>query len=458
MTKYRALIFSLSAMVLSACVSPQTTEVSKHEVGAQSWPAMKAFPNGRAANMVYRANTDILQEFLDLSFSLESGQRIPRLTRFEGPITVAFANPAKPVVSRDLDQLITRLRDEANLDISRISNAKFANIVIETMSKRDLQRAAPSAACIVVPRIRSWAEFRKNRFNKRTDWSSLERRERAMIFMPHDISAQDARDCLHEELAQALGPLNDLYRLPDSVYNDDNFHIVLTAYDMMILRAYYAPEIRNGMAQHEAAAVLPRVLARVNPAGSSITAKHLEQTDRSWIKTIEAALGVKGNDSSRIAAADRALKIAKQAGYRDHRLGFSYFARARVSISANSEQAAADFARSYAVFNDIFGPNNIHTAQAALQMASLSISAGRYDTALEFINDSIPAAKSAQNGRLLFSLLAMKAEVVTQLGRSDEATALRREAISWGRYGIVPAREISDRLKTIAKLKPAKPA
>jgi len=34
-------------------------------------------------------------------------------------------------------------------------------------------------------------------------------------------SPQEVRDCLHEELAQALGPLNDLYRLPDSVFNDD---------------------------------------------------------------------------------------------------------------------------------------------------------------------------------------------------------------------------------------------
>jgi len=458
MTKYKSLLFSLSAMALSACVSPQTSEVSKRAVGSQNWPAMKAFSTGSTGSAVHRSNTDIFHEFLDLSFSLESGQRIPRLTRFDGPITVAFANTPKPVVSRDLDQLLVRLRNEANLDISRISNADSANIVIETMSKRDLQRAAPSAACIVVPRIRSWAEFRKNRFNRRTDWSSLERRDRAMIFMPHDISAQDARDCLHEELAQSLGPLNDLYRLPDSVYNDDNFHIILTSYDMMILRAYYAPEIRNGMAQHEVAAVLPRILARINPAGNSVAAKHLEQTDRGWIKAIEAALGVKGSDSSRITAADQALRIAKQAGYRDHRLGFSYFARARVSITANSELAAADFARSYAVFNDIFGPNNIHTAQAALQMASLSISAGRYDTALVFINDSLPAAKAAQNGRLLFSLLAMKAEVVTQLGRSDEAAALRREAVSWGRYGIVPEREISDRLRIIAKLKPGKPA
>lgn len=46
------------------------------------------------------------------------------------------------------------------------------------------------------------------------------------MFIPNDTSAQEIRDCLNEELAQALGPLNDLYRLSDSVFNDDNMHTV----------------------------------------------------------------------------------------------------------------------------------------------------------------------------------------------------------------------------------------
>ena len=40
------------------------------------------------------------------------------------------------------------------------------------------------------------------------------------------------RDCLNEEITQALGPANDLYRLPDSIWNDDNFHGMATPFDM----------------------------------------------------------------------------------------------------------------------------------------------------------------------------------------------------------------------------------
>jgi hypothetical protein len=81
------------------------------------------------------------------------------------------------------------------------------------------------------------------------------------VFMPADVAPQEVRDCLHEEVAQAIGPLNDLYRLPDSVFNDDNFHTVLTGFDMLILRATYAPELRSGMTRAEVAAALPGILA-----------------------------------------------------------------------------------------------------------------------------------------------------------------------------------------------------
>lgn len=454
MMNIKNLVLSLSLAALTACGSPQNTNVNKRAIGSENWPAMKAFKPTAAPRAVYRSNRDIFEEFLDLTFSLESGHEIPRLTRFEGPIKVAFATPPKAVVSRDLDFLLARLRQEANVNISRAVSPAQANIIVETLPKKDLQRAAPNAACIVVPRVRSWSEFRKNRFNRRTDWSSLEDRQAAIIFMPNDISAQDARDCLHEELAQALGPLNDLYRLPDSVYNDDNFHIVLTAYDMMILRVYYAPEIRNGMAQREVAAVLSGILARINPAGNTVPPRNLQATRRDWIDAVEAALGADVSTQRRISYADKALRIAKSAGYTDHRLGFSYFARARVNIGHDPEQAAADFARSYAIFNREFGPYDIHTAQAALQMASLSISASQFDMALKFINQSLVAAKKSQNARLMFSLLAMKAEILTQQGRPIQAAALRSDAVGYGRYGIVPEQEIADRLLTISHLKP----
>lgn len=457
MTGWRGAVLGLATSVLVACSGPDPTAVTKRSDPTAAFPAMKVFTSPPNDVGVARSNVDIFQEFLDLTFALESGQDLARLSRFEGPIAVALVNAPNPVVGRDLDKLIERLRNEANLQISRVPTPTTANIVIEMVPKKQLYRVAPSAACIVVPRMGSWAEFRKNRFNRRADWTSLDVRSRAAVFMPMDISPQDARDCLHEELAQAIGPLNDLYRLPDSVYNDDNFHIVLTPYDMMILRAMYAPELHSGMAKHEVAAALPRILARVNPQGAGLAPKRLQETPGPWVKQIETALGPRAPTATRIAAADKAVRIAQRAGITDHRLGFSYYARARVNAGENGAEAAGDYARAYANFAQNFGPYDIHTAQAGLQMASLAMSAGEFRQALLFIENGLVAAKTAQNGRLMFSLLAMKSEIFKIGGRLPESESLRKEALAWGQYGIHPTSEINKRLEIIAKLPPRLP-
>ena len=109
--------------------------------------------------------------------------------------------------------------------------------------------------------------------------------------MPNDASPQEVRDCLHEELAQAIGPLNDLYRLPDSVFNDDNLHTVLTSFDMMMLKAYYSPELRSGMTRGQVSQALPLILNRINPAGNSRAAKIATRTPKAWTQAVQTALG-----------------------------------------------------------------------------------------------------------------------------------------------------------------------
>jgi tetratricopeptide (TPR) repeat protein len=375
------------------------------------------------------------------------------LTRFEGPGSIAITPSAPAHVVRELDRLIARLRTEAGVNIRRISEGN-ANIYVETIPKKQLQSMIPTAACFVVPNVSGWADYRRNRFKNTVDWTQLESREKITVFMPNDIAPQESRDCLHEEIAQALGPVNDLYRLPDSVYNDDNFNIALTSYDMLILKAYYSPEIRNGMSKSQVASILPGLLARLNPVGQALPAAHLQQTSKDWVRAIETTLGPNASSAKRRSAAFRAVRIAKTKGYNDHRLGFAYFARAQISMRNDPRLAASDFGQAYSIFRTLFGPSDIHTAQAAVQMASLAISSGKYDDALGYLNDSIPAARKSQNGSLLFSLLAMKSEVYDGLGRYADAQTLKQEAISWAYYGLGSRSEVSRRLEQVAALRP----
>jgi hypothetical protein len=376
------------------------------------------------------------------------------MTRFEGPIGIAVNGSAPQTLGPDLDALLARLRREAGIDIARVgAGDRTARIIIETMPRARMQRVVPQAACFVVPRVGSWAEFRRARNSRDLDWTTLTRRDRVAVFIPSDVSPQEIRDCLHEEVAQALGPLNDLYRLPDSVFNDDNFHAVLTGFDMLILRAYYDPELANGMTRAEVAARLPGILARLNPEGARAASGPVRSTVRPWIEAIEAALGPGRSDAARIQSAERAVMIARNSGWQDTRLGFSYFALGRLTLSRDADRSVQAFQTAAAIFERT-APGGIQSAHVDMQLAAFSLSAGRPDEALRLTGRALPAATAAENAALLSTLQMIRAEALEDLGRSAEARAVRLDSLGWGRYGFGSNAAVGARLSEVAALSP----
>lgn len=417
---------------------------------------MQTFAPRFFSRSVARANRDIARDFLELAFQMESGKELERLTRFDGPITVALAQNSGAQVNADLAALLVRLRQEAKLDIRQADVGAAANIVIETLPRKTLQKIVPQAACFVVPRVTSWESFKKNRRSGALDWSTLQSRQRATVFIPDDVSAQEVRDCLHEEVAQALGPLNDMYRLPGSIFNDDNFNTVLTSFDMLILRVYYSKSLRNGMTRDQVAAALPDILARLNPAGQNAPSDGLHKTPRNWIKAIENALAPRVGQSRRLSHARRALDLARAEGWNDNRLGFNLFALGRLSLGLDSETSADSFSRAFALYSDLYGTDDIHTSHVALQLAAYSLSSGNSAAALTLINGAIPSVSRAQNAGLLATLLMIKAEALDYDGKHNDAATVRLDSIGWARYGFGSEEEIRARLKEIAALRPRK--
>ena len=449
----------VSALALSACVSSNapTRDVAERRASAEIVQAIPAANQFGAAQVTApsASNAQIAADFLDLAFEMESGRRIERMSRFEGPVTVTVAPGAPASLVPDLDRLIDRLRQEARIDIRRVPHGTAdVGITIETMPRDRMQRFVPQAACFVVPRVSSWAEFRRARNSREMDWTTLETRERVAVFLPNDVSPQEVRDCLHEEVAQAMGPLNDLYRLHDSVFNDDNFHSVLTGFDMLILRAYYDDALRSGMTRSEVAAVLPGILARLNPRGETGGGiADTSPTPRAWIEAIETALGPGTRDGLRVTAADRAVTIARQAGMSDARLAFSYFALGRLSLATDVEGSVNAF-RSAANIYDSIAPGSIQSAHIDMQLAAFALSSGRADEALRLSGQAMPAATRAQNASLLSTLLMIRAEALDAMGRSSEARQVRLDSLAWGRYGFGTTAAVGARLTEVAALAP----
>jgi len=444
-------LIGLGFGLVAACAEvPQSTApVALTVPEARSFAATSPGP-------AQRPNSEILYDFLDLSFRMESGRELPILTRFEGPVTVRVTGDVPASLAGDLNGLLGRLRSEARIDIQQ-TNSASANITIVAVPNRTLRRAAPNAACFVVPRVQSWPELRAARGRSTLDWATLDTRTKAAIFLPADGTPQDIRDCLHEELAQALGPLNDLYRLPDSVFNDDNMHSVLTGFDMLILRAYYDPALRSGMTRDAVASRLPGILARINPRGQRAGGQVPSLTSRDWIETVEVALGGNASRAVRQRAALRAVDIASRKGWVDTRLGFANYAFARLQIGRNPRLALDAFNNAGRTYRG--NPlTQIHTAHIAVQLAAFTLITGDADATIALTSEAIPVARRYQDASLLSLLMMFQAEALDIKGQSEDAMALRLDSLGWARYGFGNREKVIDRLNEIASLPPSDPA
>ncbi|MFD1159505.1 DUF2927 domain-containing protein [Roseovarius aestuarii] len=429
----RLLAVSLCLMLGACAAAPVRDTPTRAATGSPvTLPAMKGFSTSRPTPPS-RSNRDIQRDFLDLAFTLESGRALPVFTRFEHPITVRVTGSPPPTLIPDLNRLIGRLRSEAGINIRR-STKPSANITIQAVTRAQIQRYLPKAACFVVPNISSLSEYRSARFRGASSWSQLRTREKLAIFLPNDASPQEARDCLHEELAQAIGPLNDLYRLPDSVFNDDNVHTVLTGFDMLILRIHYAPELRSGMTRDQVAARLPAILSRLNPSGNHRAPTYPPATPRAWVSAIQTALGPGAGERRRLSAAQTAVRIATTRGWHDHRRAFSHFALGRILRNSNPEAARQQFMTAEQFYRRMPG-TALHRAHSAAHLAAASISRGDGRRALAFVQPHLATAKRHENAALLANLLLLQADAYDLLGRRNEARATRLDSLGWARYG-----------------------
>tara|TARA_R110002096_G_scaffold189191_22_gene369488 strand:- start:1640 stop:3016 length:1377 start_codon:yes stop_codon:yes gene_type:complete len=449
------LVSLLSVGLLTACVPSPGAEVTMNKStfsatdGFQLPAAMNRF-GLTAAGRPRQSNAEIARDFLELTFAMESGRPLPVFTRFEGQITVRMKGPVPPGAATDLARLLSRLRREAGLNVREIANG-IASINIEFVPRDAIQTTFSNVACFVVPRVTSWAEFKGARRNGKLDWTTLKQRDQVSAFVPSDSSAQEVRDCLNEEIAQAMGPLNDLYRLTDSIFNDDNFRTTLTGFDMTILRAYYAPELRSGMNRAEVAARLPGILDRINPAGNFGGAAAPIPTPRFWVNSIIAALRAGTSGSRRIDAARQALSTARAQGWTDGRLAFSYFALGRTTLASDPQTAIAAFAEAGRIYRGIPG-GEIHVAHVDMQLAAYALSRGEAGRAIDIANRAIPVVAAAENAALMATLMLVKSEALKMQGRGAEARAVRIDSTGWARYGFGSDVQVRARISEIEAL------
>lgn len=373
---------------------------------------------------VARSNAAIADEFISYVFETEGGVRIPRLLRYEGPVGVSISGSLAGY-RQDLQSVLAGIRQQSGVDIALTDGA--ANIRILQVPAAALKAIYPTAACVVVPGVSSFAEVQRRQFPR---WSRQTALTQAVVLIPDTAAPYIVRACLNEEIAQALGPVNDQYRVSDTVFNDDNVFNSLTPYDHLILRLLYSPELRVGMGQAAVRAALPALLARVNPAGQRGGSP--AHADARWKVLIETAMNASTPRPARLSAAEKAVRRARRLG--GHRLAHALLIYGRLTLRDQPALAAPAFQEAYQINLSQLGPNHLRTALVAMHVAAVAIKTEEFEASITLTTPALATAKRFNDPVLQAGIQSLRALAFAHLGQNRAAQAARVDSLAQARY------------------------
>ncbi len=273
-----------------------------------------------------RSNAAMAQDLTDLIFVNEAGERRAALARWEGPARVRLASGFAEDAAF-LDSLLADFAGLTGLEIRRVGALEPAEIKIRAIRPARFEAAAPGVLC---------------GSQHAGDWRTERSFRGGIVDIPADASPARRRLCLIEEIAQLLGPVNDLERLPDSIFNDDGAHLVMTPFDRLMLRILYAQELQPGMSPAATRAAALQALARLNPAGVHGGAPSAPESTE-WSSAYRAALSTHGQ-AGFAAAMSRLEAAAARLPRSDHRRVKTLTSRAAVALSAGDAAQAGRLA------------------------------------------------------------------------------------------------------------------
>ena len=204
----------------------------------------------------------VIADFITVALGREFAEdraRTGRLVRWTRPIRVAGMGPRPDIWGRALEAHMRRL---ARITRHPIELRPSGEVDLLAIFVPRLTAEAVAAHADVYRRVFS-DEIRYEAQMARIAAGSLN----AVCFTSvrvdreYAIVAAVVRQCIIEEMSQALGLPNDSDDVDPSIFNDHSPYVELTAKDILLLRMLYHPAMRLGMTAEQVRRVGPRVLA-----------------------------------------------------------------------------------------------------------------------------------------------------------------------------------------------------
>ncbi len=388
-----------------------------------------ALPAGHTAY----SNESLAEIFVMLTHDLEWGGHRPNLVRYEAPVRVGLSGLGAGRYAVFLDGYLAELRIRAGVPIALAPPPH--NLAVRFVPGAAFRASVPRHFCVVVPGVPDWQAFARApaRFGNRP-FETASAIDAMSVFIPDDAPPYLARACLVEEIAQALGPANDLYGLGPSIFNDDAAYLWPTRLDFLVLRVLYAPELRSGLDRAKTRAAAFAALGRLNPSGRAAPplATPRDPAMADWVAALRAAFERDRAPGRRLGSARQALAIAARRAP-----GSAYHCHSLVALARASDRdpgaALAALGEAAQVCAAAHGPDDIRVAQIRLEQARLLHRSGQPDAALQRVQglEAIFAA-NAQDERLA-ALYDLRAAALQAIHPPASAEA-RRGAVAWRAY------------------------
>jgi hypothetical protein len=247
-------LFALTLSVLAAAALCPADALAEHAEVAKR----------RAAERTTFTDAEIIDGFYRIVFGAEfhvSG-RVDRIRKYEMPVRVYADSRAKPDRRKEVAAVVDDIRSKIrHLDIAMADSRKDANVTVTLVRDRDIEKTirqfyGREQAARIVKSLepQCLSGFRKD---------ELYRIQHSDVIIVVDAGEFIFRDCIYEELLQALGPINDDDDLPWTMFNDEVQMGFFDIYDQYLLNILYDPRIRAGMTKEQVKEVLPQILPDV---------------------------------------------------------------------------------------------------------------------------------------------------------------------------------------------------
>ncbi|MEM7524855.1 MAG: DUF2927 domain-containing protein [Pseudomonadota bacterium] len=381
----------------------------------------------------------IAGDFVEITFFAEWGTRLSAQLRWRRPVRVAAIGDALAPYQPRIDSLVARIDAAApGLDISTASRAEEAEaeIVLRLAPRGAMREVAPTALCFLTPFRGDWPAYRAAAARGEARWADQTVLEAVTIFIPDNLAPNEARSCIEEEIVQSLGPVNDLYRIEDSIFNDDNVHQSATAFDLMIVRVLYDPAMRDAETIDEARRAAERALADVplSLLSGDRTRVRREAHDDRYTDNFKRYQEADGAQETK-KWAQRLSQTVEAFGPEDHRRGEAARALGFAALLGDRPgDAIRELRRAERFFAARIGPDSLRRATVCLSLGRTLFSEWRYEEALEELGAAIPVLAAHEREADLAQALRFSAVALAREGKPEAATQKAREAIAWAEY------------------------